>query len=248
MIHLRHSWDYIQDVATERLKHNKTSRHVDVYGDEIEVLGAAGELAARQYFGLPTDLGTRFDGGTDFIYRGMRIDVKATVWTKRIQFRFLQWQVWKPIKADVILLTAVDPNDKQAFLVGFATRNEISMAGINTTRHDPCHEIPIQDLHPVNLLMPASPKNSRKKVDNFHKLITERDGVCLYGLFMREACSGGLDAHHLKTKGSGGDDTLENGISLCRQHHGLAQENRITVSALRHILYLYYGYTNEEVQ
>lgn len=27
------------------------------------------------------------------------------------------------------------------------------------------------------------------------------------------------DAHHMKTKGSGGGDTLENLVSLCRKHH-----------------------------
>jgi hypothetical protein len=242
IIHLRRQWPYIEGVARARLANNKTSRHVSEYGDQIEVVGAAGELAARICFGLPADLGTHFDGGTDFIYHGMRIDVKATQWTRRIQFRFLQWPLWKPIKADVILLTAIDDDDKNALLVGYATRTEIALAQINTSRDDPCHEIAVQNLHPIRELMPPAPKNKRFADPDFHKKIIGRDGVCLYGLHEREDCSGGLDPHHIKTRGSGGGDTLENGITLCRRHHNLAQSNVIPSSKLRAILSEYYGY------
>lgn len=32
-------------------------------------------------------------------------------------------------------------------------------------------------------------------------------------------CPQPTDAHHIKTRGSGGDDTRENVIGLCRRHH-----------------------------
>ena len=77
----------------------------------------------------------------------------------------------------------------------------------------------------------------------------ERDGVCMYGLFKRDGCSNGLDAHHIKTKGSGGDDTKENLITLCRRHHHQAQVRMIRAGELRRILKQWFGYqyTQEEL-
>lgn len=49
-------------------------------------------------------------------------------------------------------------------------------------------------------------------------------------------CSAGLDPHHIKNKGAGGDDIPENLITLCRQHHNLAQEKRIPPHVLLDIL------------
>ena len=77
----------------------------------------------------------------------------------------------------------------------------------------------------------------------------ERDGFCLYGLIAKDGCSGGLDPHHIKTKGSGGDDTRENLITLCRKHHNEAQERKIKAGTLRRILmeFFHYKYTQEEL-
>jgi len=77
----------------------------------------------------------------------------------------------------------------------------------------------------------------------------ERDGVCLYGLIKRDGCSGGLDPHHIKTKGSGGDDEPKNLITLCRKHHNEAQERKIRPGFLRELLRTWfdYEYTREEL-
>ena len=66
---------------------------------------------------------------------------------------------------------------------------------------------------------------------------------------MRDGCSGGLDPHHIKTKGSGGDDTKENLITLCRKHHDQAQARKIKAGTLRKILrrFFHYEYTQEEL-
>ena len=246
MIDLASAWPYVKFVACERLKHNKTPRHVSQFGEAIETMGAAGELAARRHFGLPDQLGTRFDGGSDFVYLAHTYDIKATMWTRKVQFRFLQWPVWKPIKADIILLTAVDAERKRAILLGYTTRLEIMTAQINSTRFYPCHEIPIQNLHPVIELMPPAPKPMRISDRTAIKDAIHRDGVCLYGLYMREDCSKGLDPHHIITRGAGGDDEPHNIITLCRRHHQLAQTNVIKVKALREILSIYYQYTYSE--
>jgi hypothetical protein len=42
--------------------------------------------------------------------------------------------------------------------------------------------------------------------------------------------------------GTGGDDVIENVISLCRKHHTMAEERRITKRELQAIMTLYHGY------
>lgn len=46
-------------------------------------------------------------------------------------------------------------------------------------------------------------------------------------------CFGGLDVHHIQSRGSGGGDTKENLILLCRKHHAFAHAAKIP----RDILY-----------
>lgn len=67
---------------------------------------------------------------------------------------------------------------------------------------------------------------------------------------LRDGCSGGLDVHHIDTRGSGGDDVLPNLICLCRRHHTLAHQGLISRGHLRGILNLYwkYAYTPEQVE
>ena len=143
------SWEYLQEVASRRLSKNKTPRHVYRYGTEIEVLGAAGELAARRFLGLPEELHANFDHGTDILWHGLSVDVKATVLTPRIAYRYLQWPEWKYVKADIVIMTAVDLRDKQATVLGYALRSDVLSAPINRERDTPCHEIPVPDLRPA---------------------------------------------------------------------------------------------------
>jgi hypothetical protein len=142
------SWTHIQEAAKNRLSHNKTAFHIFDYGEGIEVLGAAGEVAARRFFGLPEELHTGFDSGCDLVFAGKRIDVKATVLTPKLNFRYLQWPQSKRVKSDIILLTAVDPISMQAVIVGYATRLEVELAVINNGRAYPCKEIAVINLHP----------------------------------------------------------------------------------------------------
>ena len=94
--------------------------------------------------------------------------------------------------------------------------------------------------------MPPAPKHVRISDRSIVKAAIQRDGVCLYGLYKRQGCSAGLDPHHMDTRGSGGDDSLKNIITLCRAHHQLAQTNVITKAELREILSIYYHYEYEE--
>jgi len=75
-----------------------------------------------------------------------------------------------------------------------------------------------------------------------------RDGVCLYGLLHKDGCIDLLDGHHIEARGEGGDDVLENIISLCRKHHNMAEDRRITKEELYAILALYHGYTYPGIQ
>ena len=144
-------WDYVERVAAARLKNNKTSRHIE--GENIELMGVAGELAARRFLGLSEELHVQFDDGKDLMYRDQRVDVKATVMTPYLEHRFLQWPEWKPVRADIILLTAVDKDNMVATVIGYATKEEILEAKVNNKRKWPCHEIPVQELHPAWMLV-----------------------------------------------------------------------------------------------
>ena len=156
------SWPYLEEVARRRLAHNKTERHVSDYGPEIETLGAAGELAARRFLGMIETLHESFDGGADLIWRGWRVDVKATHLTPKVDHRFLQWPENKPIKADIILMTAIDLKHKTGVVMGYAFAGEIIAASVNYNRDYPCFEIPITQLHPAwELVVPGRYAPSR---------------------------------------------------------------------------------------
>lgn len=146
-MNLRDKWEYIEYIARERLKNNITERHVEL--EDIEILGAAGELAARRYFKLPETLHVNFDSGADLYLQEWPIDVKTTHLTKFIKHRFLQWPEYKRVKAPIIVMVGVNLKRKTARLLGYATKEEIMGAPINPERDIPCHEIPVPDLHDI---------------------------------------------------------------------------------------------------
>jgi hypothetical protein len=145
-------WSYLERVARERLQNNQTELQVTEYGTDIELIGAAGEVAARRFLKLSSSLHTEFDNGIDFLWGGKSVDVKATRRTPLLEFRFLQWPLSKPIKADLVIMTAVDLEQCEAEVLGYAFRNEILRAPVNHARSYPCREIPVTALHsPWNL-------------------------------------------------------------------------------------------------
>jgi hypothetical protein len=144
-------WPYIQHVAAERLRNNKTPRHRADYGTEIEVIGAAGELAARRFLGLPEELGTSFDGGIDITLHGITIDVKSTKPTSR----WLFVAYYKRVAAHVILMMSVDSIRQTAIPRGFAWKHEILAAPLDLEQVDACHHIHVSDLHSIDELMEA---------------------------------------------------------------------------------------------
>ena len=56
------------------------------------------------------------------------------------------------------------------------------------------------------------------------KLLKDKKGIC-------EICGkkGQTEKHHIKTKGSGGDDTEENLIEVCRICHRLIHDGKIKI-------------------
>ncbi|MCB2146579.1 MAG: hypothetical protein KQI81_08900 [Deltaproteobacteria bacterium] len=148
-MNIRGSWPYIQVVAKSRLAHNKTPRHISKYGDSLEIIGAAGEIVARRFLGLNEKLHTGFDNGIDFYYAGKKIDVKATMLTPKVDFRNLQWPIYKIIKADIIILTAIDTIRKIGVVLGYATKDDILSAYVNLERETPCYEVPVESLKPA---------------------------------------------------------------------------------------------------
>ncbi len=158
MIDLYASWGYLEQIAAERLVNNRTNRQFSLgdtpeerkaYMGDLEIIGAAGELAARLFLHLPAHLHTSFDGGTDIVWRNWNLDVKATPLRSNMQNSNLQWPSWKWIKSDIILLTAVDLRGKFAEMIGFAWNNELACAPHNPDAKVPCHEIPVPELHNI---------------------------------------------------------------------------------------------------
>jgi hypothetical protein len=139
-------WSYINSIAKQRLENNRTPRQVDKYS-YLEVLGAAGELAARRFLHLPEELHVHFDGGRDLRWNGCSVDVKTTIMTPYLKHRFLQWPIDKPIHCDLILLMAVHMKFKIAHAIGYATHDEVEASLVNHTREFPCREIPVPELH-----------------------------------------------------------------------------------------------------
>ena len=89
----------------------------------------------------------------------------------------------------------------------------------------------------------STPKPQRIVVTDFNAQIRHRDKVCLVGLLRKDGSSSeGVDCHHIETRGSGGNDIEENGITLCRYHHNEAHAGRITVRELHDILFYFYHY------
>lgn len=136
----------LEDVAAARLRTNRTRFHESRYGDAIELLGAAGELVARDYLGLPLTLHTGFDGGRDLKYCGLTIDVKTTRLTRFVQHRCLQLPEYRTIQADVVFMVGVHLKHRVGVPIGIASGHELNNAPINRQRDTPCHEIPITDL------------------------------------------------------------------------------------------------------
>src|SRR5512142_2283169 len=86
------------------------------------------------------------------------------------------------------------------------------------------------------------PKHKRVIDRSVTQRARERDGCCLYGLLHKDGCEGGLDGHHMEQRGVGGDDVIENIISLCRKHHRMAEEYLISREELQAIMTLYHHY------
>jgi hypothetical protein len=153
------SWRYILRTAKDRLAHNKTSHHVSQFGDTLEVLGAAGELAARRLLGLPEGLHTGFDGGKDLVYRGWDIDVKTTRLAHNLIERCFRWSLAKVVRADICLVMAVDLESQRAVALGWCYRAAVERAPINHEKN--CHELPIVELRPFWQLVVIDPKEER---------------------------------------------------------------------------------------
>lgn len=155
-MNLSNDWDFILDKAKRRYENNKTIRQAKTYSYELEVLGVAGEVCTRKMLGVPIEIHECFDGGVDISFAGVDLDVKTTVLTPKIFYRFLQFRVGKVIKADAIVMAAVDPISKQGIVLGWAYRRKILKSFINYSRTYPCYEIPISELNDINKLIVLS--------------------------------------------------------------------------------------------
>jgi hypothetical protein len=120
-MNLQADWGYILEVAERRLRNNRTHRHIVSEKGRLEIIGAAGEVAARRFLGLPEKLHNHFDGGVDLNWRGYRVDVKSTAISDHLGKQYLQYPEYKWINADIILMMGIDLDRQEATVIGFAT-------------------------------------------------------------------------------------------------------------------------------
>jgi 5-methylcytosine-specific restriction endonuclease McrA len=79
---------------------------------------------------------------------------------------------------------------------------------------------------------------------NFKGILLRRDGRCLVcGAYLDEDT---INPHHITTKGAGGSDQPENGISLCQACHVSVHNGHITPATLRWILWFAYNYEYQD--
>jgi hypothetical protein len=176
------SWEYIIRTARSRLEHNKTEHHIDLYDDQIEIIGVAGEITARRFLGLSEEVHIERDGGVDLFYNHQRVDVKATLLTPATDHRYLQWPKWRTIAADIILMTAVDPIHMSSTVLGYATRKEMRSAPVNTKRQIPCHEIAVVDLHPAyELIIRRTASYGKGTIRVHHIIVSVEEQVIDFG-------------------------------------------------------------------
>jgi hypothetical protein len=156
--------EYILAVAEQRLRLNKHRKgHVSHWGDQLEKIGAAGELAARLLLSAsPTKLSNGFDDGVDLYWRGYAIDVKSIMPTKPLGRYNLRIPVTSSLTADIFLLMAADVEEWKAFPIGWAWREEVAQAPINLQAYNPCRDIPVPELHRLWELYDLDPKLSPK--------------------------------------------------------------------------------------
>jgi len=159
-MNLGQDWEVILQIANRRRENNRTSWHID--RKYMEVIGVAGELAARRFLGLPEVIHEHFDGGRDFVWRGLPVDVKSTKLTPHVDHRFLQWPINKTFKAKIVLMMGIDMERKLAAPLGWAYASEVQEAQINNEREYPCYEIPVTDLRPAWMLFTIQSQNPKE--------------------------------------------------------------------------------------
>jgi hypothetical protein len=91
------------------------------------------------------------------------------------------------------------------------------------------------------------PKPVRFTNSQVTKKARTRDGVCLYGIWHKDGCQGGLEGHHIIPVGVGGPDVIENVITLCSWHHKLAEARKIDPDEFRTLLSRYHGYRYDKL-
>lgn len=65
----------------------------------------------------------------------------------------------------------------------------------------------------------AKSKKTKPVPKDIYQDVLARDMGCRGAGLIRIPCAGRIDPHHVKRRSQGGEDTLDNLISLCRAHH-----------------------------
>ena len=156
-------WDFVKN-------NNIGIRHKGANGNQAEsYTGILGEYCIKRRFGLEPDLKEGFDGGWDFEYKGMKIDVKTT--GRKVPPR--EWYVHnliafqKDFDCDAYIFCTLNRQTYELTIDGWITKEDFFdkatkfKKGTYRTRDDGSKfklkatgfEIKIEDLKPINTLL-----------------------------------------------------------------------------------------------
>lgn len=134
-----------------------------------QYIGMLGEVAVKQLFKQPVDLEAGFDGGFDFEYKGLKIDVKTMGRNvdplPRYVNNFCAYQ--KDFKCDAYIFCSLNKKTSQLHICGWVTKDELLEKaekfkkgterrrdnGTVTKFQAPTYEIKNSDLKPIETLL-----------------------------------------------------------------------------------------------
>jgi len=154
LIDIRGHCSYITKIARLRYEAWKNhSRNVD-WGLDAQIVGVAGEIGTRIYYGKILLANVGRDYGCDLDIQGLKVNVISTFETPKWTNYRVQIPADEKITSDVYLYTMINLFSWQVRLIGYCSGREMETSPIIYNRPIPCRGVHVNKLHPVQELLP----------------------------------------------------------------------------------------------
>ena len=80
-------------------------------------------------------------------------------------------------------------------------------------------------------------KGDKYDFENTRAYVLDRDKHTCYFASSSESCHRKLQTHHIKQKANGGSDAAFNLITLCKKHHGMLHDGKLSLEGIKHKSY-----------